>query len=133
MFVELSPELAGERGITHGNWLVVWNRRGALEARAMVTKRIRPLHVNGRVLHQVGIPFHWGYAGETVGSIANDLTAILADPNVSMHEAKAFTCNVRSGRLEVRDRTRPEPVYAWPTREAAPQTPKSDQPEGQAI
>jgi len=133
MFVEVSPELASDRGIIHGDWLVVWNRRSAIEARAMVTKRIKPLKVNGRVLHQIGIPFHWGYAGETVGAIGNDLTSIVADPNVSMHEAKAFTCNVRAGRLTQHDTTRHEPIFAWPTREPAPNTPKSDQPEGQAL
>jgi formate dehydrogenase major subunit len=136
MFVELSPELAAERGIEHGGWLVVWNKRGAIEARAMVTKRVRPLTVNGRTLHQIAIPFHWGFAGETVGSIANDLTSIVADPNVSMHEAKAFTCDVRAGRLargRVEDTraNEPLPAAAWPTREPAPETPKQDQPEGQ--
>ncbi len=99
MFIELSPELAALRGIEHGGWLVAWNRRAAIEARAMVTKRVRPLRVNGVEVHQVAIPFHWGFAGETVGSIANDLTSILTDPNVSMHEAKAFVVNVRAGRL----------------------------------
>jgi formate dehydrogenase major subunit len=133
MFVELSPELARERGIKHGGWMVVWNTRAAIEARAMVTSRIRPLKVNGRVLHQIGVPFHWGYAGEAVGSIANDLTSIVADPNVSMHEAKAFTCNVKAGRLEHPDRTPPDPFRPWPTREPAPNTPKSDQPEGQFL
>src|SRR5262249_39802623 len=113
MFVELSPELAAERGIEHGGWMVVATprgaieargvvarRRGAIEARAMVTRRIRPLTVNGRALHQVGLPFHWGFAGETVGGIANDLPPIVLDPNVSIHEAKAFTCDVWPGRLE---------------------------------
>jgi formate dehydrogenase major subunit len=133
MFVELSPELARERRIEHGGWLVVWNVRGAIEARAMVTSRIKPLTVNGRLLHQIGIPLHWGYAGETIGSIANDLTAIVLDPNVSIHEAKAFTCNVRPGRLTDKTIDKPVPVAPWPTREPAPDTPASDQPEGQAI
>ena len=133
MFVELSPELAAERGIEHGGWLVVWNRRAAIEARAMVTRRIFPLRMNGRILHQIGLPFHWGFAGETVGAIANDLTSILADPNVSMHEAKAFTCNVRRGRLGQPGAVRPDPFYAWPIRENAPDTPASDQPEGQLL
>ncbi len=100
MFIELSPELAAERGIQHGGWMVAWNRRAAIEARAMVTRRVRPLLVNGRTAHQIAIPFHWGFAGETVGSVANDLTSMIADPNVSMHEAKAFVCNVRPGRIE---------------------------------
>ena len=113
--------------------MVAWNIRGAIEARAMVTKRISPLQVNGRTLHQIGIPFHWGFAGETVGGIGNDLTAIVADPNVSMHEAKAFTCQVRAGRLADLKRDQPLLFARWPTRAPVPETPKQNQPEGQAI
>jgi formate dehydrogenase major subunit len=133
MFVELSPELAAERGIEHGGWMVVATRRGAIEARAMVTRRIRPLTVNGRTLHQIGLPFHWGFAGETVGGVANDLPPIVLDPNVSIHEAKAFTCNVWPGRLENYRKELPLAAAPWPTREPAPETPKSAQPEGQTI
>jgi len=133
MFVELSPELAKERAIEHGGWLVVWNVRGAIEARAMVTSRIKPLTVNGRTLHQIGIPFHWGYAGETIGSIANDLTSIVLDPNVSIHESKAFTCNIRPGRLKQKVQAAPVQPEPWPTRERSPSTPQSNQPEGQSI
>src|SRR4051812_49780224 len=71
MFVELSPELAAERGIVHGEWLTVVSARGRIEARAMVTRRLRPLRVEGRVVHQIGLPFHWAFAGEVVGSNAN--------------------------------------------------------------
>jgi formate dehydrogenase major subunit len=133
MFVEISHELAEEKGIEHGGWLVVWNSRAAIEARAMVTGRMMPLKVNGKVLHQIGLPFHWGFAGETVGGIANDLTSIVADPNVSMHEAKAFTVNVRAGRLERSAEMSADPASPWPTRERSPNTPESDQPEGQAL
>ena len=66
----------------------------------MVTRRLRPLRIAGRVIHQIGLPFHWGFAGEAVGDNANDLTAIVADPNVSMHEGKVFTCQVRAGRRD---------------------------------
>src|SRR5262249_56195983 len=58
-----------------------------------------PTAGRGRTVHQVGLPFHWAFAGEVVGGNANDLTSIVADPNVSMHEAKAFACEVRAGRL----------------------------------
>jgi formate dehydrogenase major subunit len=133
MFVELSPALAREKGIEHGGWMVVWNSRGAIEARAMVTGRIVPLVVNGTTVHQIGLPFHWGFAGETVGAIANDLTSIVADPNVSMHEAKAFTVNVRAGRLQNGNEPKPDAFEPWPTRERVPDTPRSDQPEGQEI
>ncbi len=133
MFIEISPELARERRIEHGGWMVVWTARGEIEARAMVTRRIKPLEVNGRLLHQIGIPFHWGFAGETIGSVANDLTSIVLDPNVSIHEAKAFACNVRAGRLTRSVEEKASPAAPWPTREPAPDTPDSDQPEGQAI
>ena len=99
MFVELSPELAAERGIVHGGWLTVRSARGRIEARAMVTRRLRPLVIEGRVVHQIGLPFHWAFAGEVVGGNANDLTSLVADPNVSMHECKAFACQVQAGRL----------------------------------
>lgn len=133
MFFEISPELAAEKGIKHGDWMVVWNLRAALEAKAMVTHRMHPLEVNGKRLHQIGMPIHWGWAGETVGAAVNDLTSISADSNVSMHEAKSFTVNVRSGRLRDVVQIAPSPAAPWPTREKSPDTPKSAQPEGQAI
>ena len=74
----------------------------------MVTRRLRPLLVEGRVVHQVGLPFHWGFAGEVVGGNANDLTSLVAEPNVSMHEGKAFACQVeRRPARRPRRRARP--------------------------
>ena len=99
LFAELSPELATERGIQHGEWMVICTPRGEIEARAMVTKRIRPLRVAGRTVHQIGLPFHWGFQGRSKGSITNDLTHMVLEPNVGIEEAKAFTCDVRAGRL----------------------------------
>jgi formate dehydrogenase major subunit len=131
MFVELSPELAAEKGIEHGGWLTLTSPRGEIEARAMVTRRIKPLQIEGQTIHQIGVPFHWGYAGETVGASANDLTALVADPNVSMHEAKVFACRIRAGRA-TRQPTQPtERTAPRPTREATPETSPSAQPEGQ--
>jgi formate dehydrogenase major subunit len=130
MFVELSPELAEERGITHGGWLTVRSPRAVIEARAMVTRRIKPLRVEGRVVHQIGVPFHWGYAGESVGAVANDLTSLVADPNVSMHEGKVFVCQVHAGRRAGPPLRPTQPLAPWPTREPAPDTPPSAQPEG---
>jgi formate dehydrogenase major subunit len=130
MFVELSPELAAERGIEHGGWLTVQSARGRIEARAMVTRRLRPLRVEGRVIHQIGLPFHWAFAGEVVGANANDLTALVADPNVSMHECKAFACQVYAGRLGERAPSPTKPPGLWPTREPIPDTPEAAQPEG---
>ena len=99
LFAELSPELAKERNIKHGNWLVISTPRGEIEARAMVTRRLRPLQVRGRTVHQIGLPFHWGFQGKSKGSVTNDLAHMVLEPNVSIEEAKAFTCNVRPGRL----------------------------------
>jgi formate dehydrogenase major subunit len=96
----------------------------------MVTRRLRPLLIEGRVIHQIGLPFHWAFAGEVVGGNANDLTSLVADPNVSMHESKAFACQVRAGRL---DGHTPQPTKApvlWPTHEPVPDTPAAAQPEG---
>jgi formate dehydrogenase major subunit len=130
MFVELSHELAAERGIEHAGWAVVSTPRGTIEARAMVTRRLRPLNLDDRVVHQIGLPFHWAFAGETVGGNANDLTALLAEPNVSMHEAKAFTCQIMPGRLKHGAPHATKPFAPWPTEEPTPDTPPSAQPEG---
>ncbi|HEX2184370.1 MAG TPA: molybdopterin dinucleotide binding domain-containing protein, partial [Chloroflexota bacterium] len=98
-FVELSPELAGELGVDNGDWVVVSTLRGEAEARALVTERMQPLLVDGKPLHQIGMPWHFGFGGLATGGIANDLSALVEDPNSFIHEAKAFTCSVRRGRL----------------------------------
>jgi formate dehydrogenase major subunit len=130
MFIELSPELAAERGIVHGGWVTVQSARGRIEARALVTRRLRPLQIEGRVIHQIGLPFHWAFAGEVVGGNANDLTSLVADPNVSMHECKAFACQVHAGRLNTQPLHPTKAAVLWPTHEPIPDTPLSAQPEG---
>jgi formate dehydrogenase major subunit len=131
MFVELSPELAAERNIVHGDWLTVATARGKIEARAMVTRRLRPLRIEGRIIHQVGLPFHWAFAGEVVGGNANDLTSIVADPNVSMHECKAFACQVTAGRTAGPQPRPTAQAVRWPIRGPIPDTPAAAQPEGE--
>jgi formate dehydrogenase major subunit len=130
MFVELSHELASERGIVHGGWVTVRTPRGAIEARAMVTGRLQPLIIAGRSVHQIGLPIHWSFAGESVGATANDLTALVGEPNVSIHEAKAFACQVQAGRLDGPSPGPTVPPAPWPTREPIPETPAAAQPEG---
>ena len=130
MFVEMSPELAAEKKIEHGGWCTITSPRGAIEARAMVTRRMMPLVIQGRLIHQVGLPFHWSFAGECVGGNANDLTSLIADPNVSMHEAKAFVVNVRAGRASNQSRTPTVAPAPWANRDPVPSTPRSAQPEG---
>jgi formate dehydrogenase major subunit len=93
-FVEISPELATEKGIDNLDWVRISSPRAAVRAKALVTRRLRPLQVAGRTVHQVGLPWHWGYEGLVTGDVSNDLTAFIGDPNVSIHEGKAFVCNI---------------------------------------
>jgi len=99
LFCEVSPQLAAERGLVNGGWAVVVTERSAIEARVLVTDRVRPLQLGSRVVHQVGLPFHWGSRGLARGASANDLLAIVLDPNVSIQESKVATCDIRAGRL----------------------------------
>ncbi len=94
LFVEISPELAKEKGIANLDFVRISTPRGAIRAKALVTRRLRPLTIGGNVIHHVGLPWHWGYQGVVVGDVVNDLTALVGDPNVSIHEGKAFVCQV---------------------------------------
>jgi formate dehydrogenase major subunit len=98
MFVEVHPDLARERGLEHGGWATISTARSAIEARVMVTDRMRPVRINGEQHHQVGLPYHWGQRGIATGDAANDLFPIVLDPNVHIQEVKAATCDVRAGR-----------------------------------
>jgi formate dehydrogenase major subunit len=97
-FCEVSPELAAERGLTHAGWATIVTARNAIEARVLVTDRIAPLQLDGRVVHQIGLPFHWGPNGLATGDAANELTAVVLDPNVHIQEDKALTADIRPGR-----------------------------------
>ena len=97
-FCEISPELAAERGLDHLGWATIITARAAIEARVLVTARMRPLNVQGRTLHQVGLPWHWGPNGYTTGDAANELAHLSLDPNVHIQEVKAMACDVRPGR-----------------------------------
>jgi formate dehydrogenase major subunit len=98
MFCEVSPALARERGLRHGEWATIVSSRSAIEARVMVTERIKPLEVDGRTMHQVGLPYHWGNRGMAKGDSANDLFPFALDPNVHIQEVKAATCDIVPGR-----------------------------------
>ena len=63
----------------------------------MVTERIRPLKVQGRVIHQVWMPYHFGSSGLVRGDVMNDLLGVVVDPNVNIQESKVATCDVRPG------------------------------------
>ncbi len=94
-FVEISPELAREHGVDNGDRVVLSTLRGEIETRALVTARLRPLTIDGRTVHQIGLPWHFGFGGLARGAIANDLSPLVEDPNSRIHQAKAFTCNLR--------------------------------------
>jgi formate dehydrogenase major subunit len=97
-FCEVSPELAAERGLEHGGWATIISPRNAIEARVLVTERMKPLRVGGRTVHQVGLPYHWGNNGYSRGDSANELTHLSLDPNVHIQEVKALSCDIRPGR-----------------------------------
>ncbi|QFG21154.1 molybdopterin-dependent oxidoreductase [Actinomadura sp. WMMB 499] len=97
-FCEVSPELAAERNLRHGGWATIVSARAAVEARVLVTERMRPLVVDGRPLHQIGLPYHWGPNGYSTGDAANELLHLSLDPNTHIQEAKALTCDIRPGR-----------------------------------
>ena len=94
-FVEISEELAREKGIRAGDRVKVWSHRGFIKAVAVVTKRIKPLQVNGRTVHHVGIPLHWGFKGVArSGYLANILTPFVGDANTQTPEFKSFLVNL---------------------------------------
>jgi formate dehydrogenase major subunit len=93
-FVEVPEGLASEKGIANASRVRVWSKRGSVVGTAIVTKRIQPLLVNGRVVWTVGIPVHWGFVGLTEGSMANQLTPFVGDANTRCPEFKSFLVNL---------------------------------------
>jgi formate dehydrogenase major subunit len=93
MFAEIDPILAAKEGIEDAGWMTIVTPRAEIVVRARVTRRMRPLQIDRATVHQIGLPWHWGDVGA-----ANDLIYLSGDPNTSIHEAKAFVCNVRAGR-----------------------------------
>ncbi|HEX4815040.1 MAG TPA: formate dehydrogenase [Nonomuraea sp.] len=98
MFCEVSPELAAERGLVHGDWATIITARNAIEARVLVTDRMPALRLDGRVVHQIGLPFHFGPNGLVRGDAANELSSISLDPNSHIQEVKALSADIRPGR-----------------------------------
>jgi formate dehydrogenase major subunit len=95
-FVEIPEQLAREKGIANGDHVRVSSRRGKLEVRALVTKRLGPLTIDGKTVFQIGIPIHWGYVGVNTGRywLANALTPFVGDANARTPEFKAFLVNL---------------------------------------
>jgi len=98
LFVEVSPELAADAELEHGGWVTIMTPRAIIEARVLVTRRMHSLWVEGRRVHQVGLPYHWGYRGNVKGDVVNDLLAISEEPNVRIMESKALVCDLKPGR-----------------------------------
>lgn len=100
LFCEVSPELAEEAGLVNGEWATIISPRSAIEARVMVTPRVKPLQVLGRTVHQIGIPYHWAQGDEAVvsGDSANDLLGLTLDDNVQIQDSKHNAAAIRPGR-----------------------------------
>ena len=94
-FVEISEQLAAEKSIKSGGWVRVWSKRGSVKAKAVVTKRIAPLTCDGKTVHIVGIPLHWGFMGAAKkGFGPNSLTPYVGDANIETPEYKAFLVDI---------------------------------------
>lgn len=100
LFIEVSPELAEERGLENYGWATIISPRSAIEAKVLVTDRVKALTIAGRTFHQIGIPYHWANGDNAVvsGDSANDLLGVFLDPNVQIQESKVGSCDVRPGR-----------------------------------
>jgi formate dehydrogenase major subunit len=99
LFCEVSPALAADRGLVNGGWATIVTARAAIEARVLVTSRVRPLRLaDGAVIHQLGLPYHWGTTGLVTGDTVNDLLPFAVDPTVLIQESKVATCQIVAGR-----------------------------------
>jgi formate dehydrogenase major subunit len=94
-FLEMSVELAAEKGIANGDRVVVSSARGEIEMVAIVTPRFKPFAMNGKTVHQVGMPWHFSWQGLAKGATANFLTPHVGDGNTMIPEYKAFLVDVR--------------------------------------
>jgi formate dehydrogenase major subunit len=96
MFVEIDQELAEAKGIANGDTVIVESARGGVvRAKAVVTLRLSPFQINGTSVHQISLPWNWGYRGLSKGDRANLLTPRIGDPNTGIPEFRAFLCNIR--------------------------------------
>jgi formate dehydrogenase major subunit len=108
LFAEIDPELAVTKNIRNGDWMTIRTAVGEIEARALVSGRMRPLRLGkGRRIHQVGIPYNYGNLGTSSGDSVGQLIPIAMDSNVSIHEAKTLTCDIRVGRRSSYDSNNP--------------------------
>jgi formate dehydrogenase major subunit len=95
MFIEIGDELATEKGIENGDQIIVSSARGEIQMVALVTGRWKPFRINGQKVHEVGMPWHYGWQGLATGAIANDLTPHVGDGDTMIPEYKAFLVDIR--------------------------------------
>jgi formate dehydrogenase major subunit len=93
----MSEELADELGVGEAEVVTVESIRGSIQAIAIITKRFRPMQINGKTVHQIGLPWHWGFQGLCTGDSANKLSPHVGDANTMIPEFKAFLVRVRKG------------------------------------
>jgi formate dehydrogenase major subunit len=98
LFCEISPELAAEKGIDNTDWVTIETSRGKVHCKALVSDRIPVYDFDGKKIHTIGLPYHWGSNGLVKGDVVNNIIPVLLEPNVAIHEAKAFTANLTKGR-----------------------------------
>ena len=98
LFAEVSIELAAELGLENGGWATISTPRAQLDCRVLVTRRISPLHIDGTLVHQVCLPYHFGGIGRVRGPVVNELFPLVGDPNVHIPESKVATCDLRRRR-----------------------------------
>jgi len=99
LFAEINPELARDKGVENTDWVTISTSRGKIHCKVLVTDRIAVYKDNGKSVHTIGLPYHWGPNGLVKGDIVNDLMPVSLEANVAMHEAKAFTANLEKGRV----------------------------------
>ncbi len=98
LFVMMGRELAEERGIKNGDLATISSARGAINAVAIVTPRMKPLTIDGKKVHMVRIPWHWGWKGVATGDVVNDITPHVGDGNTMIPEYKAFLVDIRKAQ-----------------------------------
>ena len=99
LFCEISPELAAEKGVDNTDWVTVSTSRGKIHCKTLVSDRIPVYDFEGKKVHTVGLPYHWGPNGLVKGDVVNDLMPVSLEANVAIHEAKAFTANLEAGKV----------------------------------
>jgi formate dehydrogenase major subunit len=99
LFCEISPELAAEKGVGNTDWVTISTSRGKIHCKALVSDRIPVYDFEGKKVHTVGLPYHWGPNGLVTGDVVNDLMPVSLEANVAIHEAKAFTANLEAGKV----------------------------------